>query len=327
MSSPLNCRQKHMTELEQAPSVNLPKGGISQETSDLAGLLKLMNNPELELIAGTNALPEAEPQAVSAPPPPLIEPPAPVVKRPVGRSLLISGRLAAGKDYVAQTAEATIFGFAEPLYALGSYFFGVEVTSTKNKDLPGMRKFLQFVGQWGRNIVNDEYPYTPSRAVFSQMIRSLGTHMVGNGFPDFDVDWKNFGLDSDLWIKAAASRINKFRETEGTKRVAITNARFENELKYFREAGWDHWHVMVGPQTWEERLAQKKLTPQSKELNDVSERLAMHLDNDAIKKISAKKVGPKLRVIWNDHRPSPSARFYTLNEFLQEVAIAETPYE
>lgn len=304
------------------------------DAAALASMLSLVNNPELELlnqvspdvVPGAEKLtvqtqedpPKSKPAVIRTMPLTPTPTPNPTLKRPVGRALLFSGRLATGKDFVAEKAEATIFGFADPMYQVASYFFGVEVTSTKNKDLPGMRQFLQYLGQWGRNEVNDKYPYTPARATFVQMIRALGSKF------DKNVNWANYGIDKNLWVQGCDARVESFRAENPNKRVAITNARFENELMYFREHGWDHWHVMCSPETWAERLAKKNLKPDAKELVDISEQLAMHLDRDVQRKIAAKRVGDKLRVIWNDHRPAPSNRLFTLNEFLQEVAIAES---
>jgi hypothetical protein len=311
-----------MEELQTATPGRVKASG--DESAAMAGLLSMLNNPELELL-NAEAIPgaeepQAEPEPMTAAP---LTPsqPFPALKRPVGQCLLLSGRLGAGKDYVSEAAGARTIGFADPMYSVATFFFGVEVTATQNKDLPGMRDFLQKLGQWGRNEVTDKYPYSPARAVFIQMIRSLGARGV-KGFGS-SVDWLSFGTDKDIWIKSCATRAKNLRESEPGKRIAITNARFKNELDFFRALPeWDHWHVMCSEQTWAERLAKKKLTPQSKEVSDLSEQLAIALDRDVQKKIRAGGTN-MLRVIWNDHRPSPSNRLYTLNQFLQEVAIAE----
>jgi hypothetical protein len=316
-----------MNELAPEPLKRpLDPAQLGGESAALGGLLDLINNPELEMIGGAfSEVPDSPPPAPapvqSDPPPPHIDtPPPPSLKRPVGRCLLLSGRLAAGKDYVAEATKARILGFADPMYTIASFFFGVEVTSTKGKDLPGMRDFLQKLGQWGRNEVNDKYPYNPTRAMFVQMIRSLG--MRGVKAFSSSIDWSTFGTDPEIWIKCCAKRASN---CAGDKRVAITNARFKNELDYFRALPeWDHWHVMCSPQTWAERLAKKKLSPQSKEVSDISEQIAIALDRDVATKIRAGGTN-MLRVIWNDHRPAPSPRLYTLNQFLQELAIADLP--
>lgn len=318
-----------MNELAPDPLKRpLDPQAMGGEAAALGGLLAMINNPELELVGAQS--PEVIPapsQPQPQPQPPSVQPVAPLtqqhtaLKRPVGQCLLLSGRLAAGKDYVAEKVEAKIIGFADPMYAIASFLCGVEVTSTKNKDLPGMRDFLQKVGQWGKHVVKETYPYTAERVVLVQLIRALGQRKTF-GFPD--VDWAQFGLDPDLWIKATSKRIEAFRAETPGKRVAITNARFENEIKFFRAIPeWDHWHVMCSPETWAERLATKKLTPQSKEVNDYSEQIAIALDRDVYAKIKKQPQGNMLRVIWNDHRPAPSRRLYTLPKFLQEVAIAE----
>jgi len=305
-----------MNELQPAP-----QRPMTLAKNDLGGILSLINNPELELLGGLS--PTMEPLVMEEEKPPVRRESPPPIVRPVGRSLLFSGRLASGKDYVAEKAGAKIFSLPDPLYAVASHLFGVEVTSTKNKDLPGMRAFLQYLGQWGRNEVNDKYPYTPARAVFVQMIRSLGVHSQSKAFCP-SVDWSSFGFDNEIWVKACATRIEGVREHDAAvKRVAIPNLRFEFELKYFRERGFDHYHIMCSAETWAERLVKKNLKPESKELNDISEQLAIHLDRDVAKKTKAQPVGNKLKVIWNDPRPCPSARLYTLNEFLQAVAIDE----
>lgn len=291
----------------------------------------LLTNPDIVPIP-LHALREQEQQPqgeVPMPPqqPVHVGPPPQPNRRPVGRCLLLSGRLAAGKDYVSEKAEATIFAFPEPIYAVAAYFTSVGVTSSQNKDVPGMRDFLQKIGQWGRGFVDPKdsrYFYSAERAVFTQMVRALGVRGV---FKNMEVEWSQFGLDNYLWVKATNKRIEQFVAENPSKRVSIPNARFEHEIKFFRELPeWDHWHVMCSKETWTERLAKKGLTPQSKEVSDVSEQIAIHLDNNVQKKLREGGTN-MLRVIWNDHRPCPSRRLYTLPMFLQEVAIAEAAPE
>lgn len=303
----------------------------------LSSFVDLLNNPELELVGGPSpdippelqhqaeqpgAAPEPPAPAPRQAPPP---PPQPIMKKPIGACLLFSGRLGAGKDYIAEKADTKIFGFADPLYRIATVMCGIEVTSTQNKDVPGMRDFLQKIGQWGRQVVNEKYPYEATRAIFTQLIRSMGARGI---FANPEVEWAAYGVDPDLWIKGAQKRIDAFRAETPGKRVSITNARFENEIKYFRALpDWDHWHVMCSLETWTERLSKKKLTPQSKEVNDISEQIAIALDRDVYAKIKKTPQGNMLRVIWNDHRPCPSRRLYTLQQFLQEVALIEATPE
>jgi len=304
---------------------------LGGEIAALKSILELTANPDLELLPGQKARtsadqpiehytgPIAEPIPHQSAPAP--SPSFPALKKPIGRCLLLSGSLGVGKDFVAEKIGAKVFGFADPMYKVASYLTGVEVTSTENKDLPGMRDLLQKIGQWGKNDVNEKYPYTPARAIFCYVVRTLGIR----GVFDPEVEWANFGTDPDIWLKACEKRINAFIESqENTGRIAITNARFKNELEHFRALPeWDHWHVMCSKETHAERLAKKKLTLASKELQDVSEQLALALNRDVAKKLADRTSNNKLRVIWNDSRPCPSPRLYTTEQFLQEIAIAE----
>src|SRR6185503_8957360 len=43
----------------------------------------------------------------------------------LGRKIFFTGRLCAGKDWCASAVGATIFGFADPMYALTEYLFGI----------------------------------------------------------------------------------------------------------------------------------------------------------------------------------------------------------
>lgn len=312
-----------LSALNQHPEIHTEKGNTEL----------LLTNPDIVPIP-LHALQEQQPsgEEARAEGPPNRAPltpsqPIAALRRPVGRCLLFSGRLATGKDYVSEKADAKIFAFPEPLYAIASYFTGVQVTSTQNKDLPGMRTFLQQIGQWGRGFVDakdSKYFYTAERAVITQMIRALGTRGV---FKNMEVEWAQYGLDNSIWVKATNKRVEEFVGANPSKRVSISNARFEHEIKFFRELPeWDHWHVMCSKETWTERLAKKGLTPQSKEVSDVSEQIAIHLDNNVQKKLREGGTN-MLRVIWNDHRPCPSRRLYTLPMFLQEVAIAEAAPE
>lgn len=254
----------------------------------------------------------------------------PVAARPAARStrelkpitatrFMFTGRLKAGKDHTAAAIDAKIFGFADPLYHLLDYFFGTSaLTDPKQKDLPGARAFLQAAGQWGWGANDEKYPFTPARAVFTQMVRALGRSKLLSD--DFQVDWESFGCDQEIWVKAVIKRIEANDIANPGQRVAIVNCRFEHEFTPLRDAGFSHWHVMCSPKTWAKRLAAAGLTAQSPQVNDLSEKFAAGLDADVIRKIS-NRAGGMLHVIWNDPDvPPPSPRVYTLAEFLQSVS-------
>lgn len=240
--------------------------------------------------------------------------------KPVGLDLFFTGRLGVGKDYVAGQIGAKIFGFADPIYYLANYFFDADVSANKNKDLPGMRDFLQTVGQWGRKVVNDKYKYVPARALFCVMIRSLAPHLS----TEFGVDWSQYGLTENFWVDGLVRRTQNFRMTDSATRIANTNTRFENEQKGLTAEGFAGWHVMCSKRTWEQRLAAKKIALNSPVLTDISEQFAAALDHAYTKEISTRRTGNMLRVIWNDETaPPPSPRFYTLAQFCAKVAQSD----
>lgn len=224
--------------------------------------------------------------------------------------IFLTGRLKAGKDYVANAGGYTIYGFSDPLNYLATHFTGIPVTANQNKDLPGMRAFLQTVGQWGRNIINEQYPITAARVLFVTMIRSLHAAKIIDGY---GVNWANFGADENLWLDAL---LNRYAENPSAQ-AAVTNVRFENEFKRLQSEGWQHWHIITSPSCWARRLAAHKMTVDAPQLKDTSEKLAATLDAQVTKQISAARNGPKLRCIWNDpDSPPPSPRLHTLQEFL-----------
>lgn len=199
------------------------------------------------------------------------------------------------------------------MYELVYAFFGLRVTSTENKDKPGVRNFLQVAGQWGRNEVSEQYPLTPERGLFCSKIREYADTMPR----DFGVEWLSFGLDPDLWLNACLKRVDEYLEKSPTARVAVTNCRFPNEFNALRKAGWEHYHVMCSPGTWAARLTKRGLKPESPVLKDVSEKLAHSLDANVTKQISTARNGHKLHCVWNDPGVvPPSARLLTDKEFL-----------
>lgn len=217
-----------------------------------------------------------------------------------GDKFAFTGRLKAGKDFVASALGLKIEGFADPLYAVLKHFF-----NTTNKDVDGARAFLQRVGQWGRGFTSSAYPLTTDRAIFCEFMR----HQQIKSLTGFGVDWSQFGFDPDLWVKALLSRVMDGR------RVAVVNVRFPNERDTLKAAGWSMFHVMCSKATWAERLVAAGLSPDSPAVNDESEQLAVSIERYVLTQIATKQPGGKLRCVWNDHRPCPSPRLITLEEF------------
>lgn len=290
---------------------------MSSELSGLLELTKLMNNPD---ITGASLPTKAELAVATVAPVPV-----PIGLKPIttnagssSNTLFFTGRIRAGKDHVAAAAGAKIFGFADPIYQLASHYFGIEVTSTSNKDLPGMRAALQIFGQWGRGTVNDKYPVTPARALFIESVRRKAFSLPATLL----VDWASYGINENIWLDACLRRVSVYQEDNRGARVAITNCRFENEFKALKAAGWRHFHIMCSPSTWKARLALGKLTPESPSVKDLSEAMSASIDSDVIKRTSAQRAGSKLAVIWNDTAPRISDRLHTLESFLQSLGVA-----
>lgn len=234
--------------------------------------------------------------------------------------LFFTGKLKAGKDFVAAAAGAKIFGFADPLYQLASELYGIEVTSTQNKDVPGMREMLQQIGQWGRNEINAKYPLTPARACFVRLVRFVGPSLNS----EFLVDWADYGRNKNIWCDAVMRRVGHFHSANPEARVAITNARFQNEFMALKEAGYRHLHIMCSATTWQARLAKSGLTPDSPQVKDLSEAMAASFDADVTKRLSAQRTGSRLAVVWNDPSAPPiSTRLHTLDSFLKSLGVAQ----
>lgn len=265
--------------------------------------------------SGATLPPSSLPVTAPAPitPPPSI--PATVAPRNP-QKIFYTGLMGAGKDYVAEQTDATIFGFADPLYHLAEYFFGITVNAHEGKDIPGVRAFLQAAGQWGRGEVSEQYPLTPARACVVVMVRSLGE--IGRFDSKHCINWAEYGKNKDIWLEGVNRRVSAFLESDSAARVAITNVRFTNEFKRLQELGWTHYHIMCSPETRAKRVT--VTNPK-----DVSEALATALNANVTKQISAQPKGSKLRVIWNDTISSPSSRMYSVAEFLREIAPSESP--
>lgn len=310
----------YMNELANEQKRPLDRSNMGNDVAALNNLVGFLNNPNVTGARVPVNEPAPIPVPVSEPQPEAI----PTKEVPtVGKRVFLTGRLAIGKDYVAEQIGAPVFGFADPIYSIAQYGFGVEVTSSKNKDLPGMRQFLQQAGQWGRADVDEAYPYTPARMAFCIMIRALGAQGAIDPDGKLCVDWKNFGLDPLIWSNALVNRVNVFLNATPGSRVTNTNVRFKHEYGALKDAGWEHYHVMASPATWAGRLKTKGLTSESSQLKDKSEHLATFLDQEVTKTISREPRGKMLRVVWNDATPPPSPRIMTLSQFCERIAVSD----
>lgn len=220
-----------------------------------------------------------------------------------------SGGFYSGKDHVAQECGMIILGFADPIYLLVEGLCG-----TSDKSVPGIRRMMQLIGQWGWGCISEEYPWTPERAMLTQQIRESGATFLCRSsktqpFPW--ISWSSFGTRKDFWVRILLDRIELTSTPDNTTIHGVTNVRFDHELKPLQEAGFDHFHVRCSPETRLERMTAKGYKPNYQESNDPSEALAARLDIEM----------PDHMVIWNDHRPMPIGKNYlTLEQFKSCVA-------
>lgn len=227
--------------------------------------------------------------------------------------IALTGRLRSGKDHTASQFPALhLLGFADPFYEISTRLFGV---GAEGKDLvPGLRKLYQQIGQWGRGFISSEYPLTAERAVFTAVIREQGASLV-DPESKWKIDWRSYGRNPDIWLNALIER----SKTIESGLVIVTNVRFENELKTVTASGFEHYHVTCSPVTYNERLTKAGIKPGDPRLSDESERLARDLDARVISTCRENPGGSRLKVIWNDHRPTISPRLMTLEHFVKHV--------
>ena len=198
---------------------------------------------------------------------------APVLPFRPSLRLGLSGVLGVGKDYVAKQAQCKVFGFADPMYQIAT-----DLCGTSDKSVPGIRKFLQTLGAWGRGDVSIECPWSMERALFVERMRDAG--------------YTRFGRDADYWVRQCMDRINQSDEP----RIAVTNARFANELLALQKGGFELVHVVCLPDVLAARRDAIGYTDSSVFTN-VSEQMALEFN----RRFFADEALPHgMKVFWND---------------------------
>lgn len=249
--------------------------------------------------------------------------------------IAFSGLMLAGKDYVASQVGGNRYSFAEPMYRLATHFFGYGSPVIRSTDAgreasypviektnPSIRSFLQTIDQWGWGCDAPEYPFTPERALFTQMMREQGPEFTGI-FEEHELSgWPSYGKSRTFWVDLMLYFQRRwdlgdpeiFRPTRpwspehvrGANQL-VTNARFPHEHEILQAAGYESYLVLASDTTRIERLG--RLFTQ-KEIHDISEQYAW----------ACLREWPDERIIWNDHRDHHSGRkFLTLPEFLTRV--------
>lgn len=288
---------------ELAGNQKFKKPSPAKDAAGLNSLLGFMNDPRVSGAvvpkgAVATVITETPTEVKQPTPPPPVSPPT---AAPTLRRVFLTGRFKVGKDHIAALAGCKIFNFADPLYFLAEHFFGQQP-----KD--AARSFLQKVGQWGRGTVSAEYPLTPERALFIKMIRSEFGHGTEQG-----VNWGSYGQNENIWLDSLIARTAA--EPSGNL-MAVSGVRFQNEYTRLAAEGFIPFHVMTSGTTWTARIQAVGLTPDSPACKDVSEQLAVALDQNVVKTLSQAKHGPKLRCVWSDDKVAPpSGRLLTVGEF------------
>jgi hypothetical protein len=240
----------------------------------------------------------------------------------ISRGLGLCGRIASGKDFVADRLREAFpgtcgsFSFAEPLYALSKHFFGF---GQDGRYVPGIREFWQKVGCWGRGSVpGEKLQASVERALFVGVVRTwvasekLPAELMGN---------------PDIWCDALVYRVSRFLESNAFSRrhsLAIaTNVRFPNELAAFQKAGWPVYYVTCSEAARKTRQARQGLTFEA--AGHASEGLAGQIENLLQDLIGRSTPTPSpsqwledngipiAGVIWNDQETdSPNPEYLSL---------------
>lgn len=232
------------------------------------------------------------------------------------RVIGFTGRICAGKDFVAQLAGLHRASMAEPLYKLSELFWDLG-SSARDQRPEGLREFWQKVGQWGKGIVSREYPLTPERAAFEILVRELAHKRLLERFgTDYSVDWSSYGKNPAIWANALIERLAR-ASALSSDRFGVTNLRFQVEIDPFVRERWPIVHVTASPATLRQRHEAQGIRPEA--LEDISEEYATKIDG-LIQDICGRSYAtpsvidwlesngyPHCAVVWNDPVMEPPA--------------------
>lgn len=226
------------------------------------------------------------------------------------RLLGTSGVYGVGKDYVLKALGYKILGFADPLYEIAAVLIGTTAEKL-DKGAPGIREMLQTVGQWGRGMVTDKYPWTVERHLFENHLWNNNTTpfmRLREKLADrYAVDRRAWGTP-DCWAKSLRVRMKAVLAGNPAAKVATSNVRFLNEAQMIRDMGGQVWFVDA-PQA---EIKGRQLQASARTLNDPSEALAKAIRKALVngEAVPAEGVETPLTaiisgVIWNSPAASP----------------------
>jgi len=170
-------------------------------------------------------------------------------------SIVVSGSMRAGKSFLLENRLGlSIRNVPDPMYAITEHYFG-----TTDKSLPGIRSFMQQIGQWGRGLVNEEYPATPERGAVVAEVRENGDAIIRRHAEHpaeyVEVDWREFGRNPGFWVDVLSSRLQFLQEEGRDEGIGVPNARFPNEIiELAGTRDLDYYHVMCSPGTRRARV-------------------------------------------------------------------------
>lgn len=196
--------------------------------------------------------------------------------------LFFTGQSGAGKTHLVGSLGATEFTIQQPILDLLAEYF------------PGQQEhlgdFVNLVLMWGSGYVSDKVPITATRLMFADFARQkFGDDFGKPGF------WTRKLLD---------------RALEHVGPAVVSTVTDEVTFNALKEAGFVHVHVMASNPTIQARARRK----------GANNSLAIGLDNQVLKAISAQRDGAKLKVVWNDTATPPiSSRLYDIGGFLAWV--------
>lgn len=131
----------------------------------------------------------------------------------------LTGRAGSGKDTVARfLCEAHGFvqiALADPLRDGIKAMLGITDEQLQDRDLK--EATIDWLGRSPR-----------------ELLQTLGT------------EWGRNHIASDIWLRVAARRIEKYRQSKPCLHIAgivVSDIRFENEADWLREQGGQVWHI------------------------------------------------------------------------------------